>query len=141
MVEYKWNPETHTATCKIEVQGKKYIGTAICHEHDFDFESEKVGQVIAGTRAQIKMLQDYEDLIDKCSIIVDVNSPIFEFGWKMFDIFLNESFNSDQVDWINWWLYERIDIITNEESPYYDGDKECYMHTIDDLWEYISKLK
>lgn len=87
----------------------------------------------------IELYQQQNELVDKYSDLISYDSPIIEFGWKMFDAVLREAFSRSQLDWIHWWLYDRISL--GEESPYYDGDKECYMHTIDDLWEYISKLK
>ena len=104
MVEYKWNPETHTATCKIEVQGKKYIGTAICHEHDFDFESEKVGQVIAGTRAQIKMLQDYAN-----NSLVPQLKALMEYYYT-----IKHSKNYNPKSYESKMLYRAIKNISNE---------------------------
>lgn len=89
----------------------------------------------------IELYQEQNELVDKYSDLIAYDSPIIEFGWEMFDAVLREAFNNDQRDWINWWLYDRISFITGKELPYYDGDKECYMHTVDDLWEYISKLK
>jgi len=90
----------------------------------------------------IELHQKQNELVNKYSDLISYDSPIIEFGWKMFDAVLQEAFSDEnQLDWIRWWLYDRISFITGEELPYYDGDKECYMHTIDDLWEYISKLK
>ena len=34
--------------------------------------------------------------------------PISELGWNFFDTTIVELFTDDGVDWINWWLYERI---------------------------------
>lgn len=59
MIEYKWNPETHTATCIFSIDNVKYVGTAICHPTDLDFESEKTGQSIAIMRAQVKICQAF----------------------------------------------------------------------------------
>ena len=59
MIEYKWDPETHTATCIFTIDGVEYRGYAVCHPDDLDFESEKTGCFIAIMRAQIKICQDY----------------------------------------------------------------------------------
>ncbi len=89
----------------------------------------------------IELYQKQNELVDRYSDLISYDSPIIEFGWKMFDVVLQEAFSENQLDWIHWWLYDRISFITGKELPYYDEDKEYYMHTIDDLWEYISKLK
>lgn len=55
---YTWYEETGTAICKItDEQGRDFIGTAVTHELDKDFQSEKTGMTIAATRAAIKYLQ------------------------------------------------------------------------------------
>lgn len=90
----------------------------------------------------IEQHQEQSDRIDRLSEIISYDSPLVEFGWKMFEYVIKEAFNEEQQDWIFWWLYERIDIITGEELPYYDEDDNAhYMHTIEDLWDYINKLK
>lgn len=90
----------------------------------------------------IELHQKQNELVDKYSDFIAYDSPIIEFGWEMFDAVLQEAFSETQLDWIHWWLYDRISFVTGEELPYYDEDDEKqYMHTIDDLWEYISKLK
>jgi hypothetical protein len=90
----------------------------------------------------IEQHQEQSDRIDRLSEIISYDSPLVEFGWKMFDRVIEEAFNEEQQDWIFWWLYERVDIITGEELPYYDKDDNAYyMHTVEDLWDYINKLK
>lgn len=53
--------EEHTYYCIIEdADENSFVGVAVCHEDDWDMESEKVGYFIAGTRAQIKLLQHFK---------------------------------------------------------------------------------
>lgn len=90
----------------------------------------------------IEQHQEQSDRLDRLSEIISYDSPLVEFGWIMFDYVIKEAFNEEQQDWIFWWLYERIDIITRKELPYYDKDNNaCYMHTAEDLWNYINNLK
>jgi hypothetical protein len=134
MVEYKWNPETHTATCKIEVQGKKYIGTAICHEHDFDFESEKVGQVIAGTRAQIKMLQDYAN-----NSLVPQLKALMEYYYT-----IKHSKNYNPKSYESKMLYRRIQFIKNQLTAVKEeinNRKQELKEYIDQKDEFYKKLR
>ena len=50
--------EEHTYYCTIsDDRGNTFIGKAKCHPHDQEFESEKVGYVIASQRAIIKALK------------------------------------------------------------------------------------
>ena len=89
----------------------------------------------------IKQHQEQSDRLDRLSEIINYDSPLVEFGWLMFDNVMREAFNETQVDWIFWWLYERIGIIDGKEHPYYDeNDNAHYLHTAEDLWNFINKL-
>lgn len=89
----------------------------------------------------IEQYQEQSDRIDRLSEIISYDSPVVEFGWKMFDKLMAVSFNENQLDWINWWLYERIGFIDGKEHPYYDEDNNAhYLHTAEDLWNFINKL-
>lgn len=89
----------------------------------------------------IKLHQEQNARVDRASEFIDYGSPIIDFGFMMFDYVLREAFNENQIDWIFWWLYDRIDS-NGREHPYWDenGD-EHYLHTIDDLWDYINKVE
>lgn len=89
----------------------------------------------------IEQYQEQSDRIDRLSEIISYDSPVVEFGWKMFDKLMAVSFNENQLDWINWWLYERIGFIDGKEHPYYDENNNAhYLHTAEDLWNFINKL-
>ena len=89
----------------------------------------------------IEQHQEQEERIDKFSEIIRFDSPVIEFGWKMFDAVITEAFNEQQQDWIFWWLYERIGIIDGKEHPYYDEEGNAhYLHTAEDLWNFINKI-
>lgn len=90
----------------------------------------------------IKQHQEQEARLDRLSEIIDYGSPLVEFGWLMFDNVMREAFNETQVDWIFWWLYERISLTTGEELPYWDeNDVEHYVHTPEELWDLIQNYK
>lgn len=64
--------------------------------------------------------------------------PIGEIPWEMFNCWLDANFNSNGKDWINWYLWERRSIFTNEVLPCYDeNDNEFYVNTSEDLWELV----
>lgn len=56
---FDWDEESHVSTCCIQEvnNGPVFVGTAECHEDDFDMESPRVGKEIAFRRAKIKQLQ------------------------------------------------------------------------------------
>lgn len=90
----------------------------------------------------IKLHQEQEERLDRLSELIDYGNPLVEFGWLMFDNVMHEAFNETQVDWIFWWLYDRIDLITKEEHPYWDeNDEEHYVHTPEELWDLIQNYK
>lgn len=90
----------------------------------------------------IKQHQEQEERLDRLSELIDYDSPLVEFGWEMFDCVMREAFNEDQRDWISWWLYDRIALITGEENPYWDADDvEHYVHTPEELWDLIQNYK
>lgn len=66
--------------------------------------------------------------------------PIGEIPWEMFNCWLHSNFNADGIDWINWYLWERRSIFTDEILPCYDeNDNEFYVKTPEDLWELVEQ--
>ena len=89
-----------------------------------------------------KHLTQNKKLIQLAELGFDIwDTQVNEFGWQMFDVFIKSNFNEDGQDWINWWLYERIGFIDGKEHPYYDENNNAhYLHTAEDLWNFINKL-
>jgi hypothetical protein len=68
--------------------------------------------------------------------------PICELTWELINMYLEEMFNEDGVDWINWYIYERKSIITGEILPCFDEEgKEFYVNTPEDLWELVEQYQ
>ena len=66
--------------------------------------------------------------------------PICELTWELINMYLEEMFNKDGVDWINWYIYERKSIITGEVLPCFDEEgKEFYVNTPEDLWKLVEQ--
>ena len=66
--------------------------------------------------------------------------PICELTWEIINMYLEEMFNEDGVDWINWYIYERKSIITGEVLPCWDEEgKEFYVNTPEDLWKLVEQ--
>ena len=59
--KFNWHPEIGACTCEIIVDGKKYMGAAICSEEDKDMMNERTGQQIAHQRAIINYYKDVKD--------------------------------------------------------------------------------
>ena len=66
--------------------------------------------------------------------------PICELTWEIINMYLEEMFNKDGIDWINWYIYERKSIITGEVLPCFDEEgKEFYVNTPEDLWKLVEQ--
>ena len=66
--------------------------------------------------------------------------PICELTWELINMYLEEMFNTDGVDWINWYIYERKSIFTGEVLPCWDEEgKEFYVNTPEDLWKLVEQ--
>lgn len=64
--------------------------------------------------------------------------PIGEIPWEIFSCWLESHFDIEGRDWVNWYLWERKSIYTNEVLPCYhkDGTK-FFVNTPEDLWELV----
>ena len=66
--------------------------------------------------------------------------PICEIPWELINMYLEEMFTKDGVDWINWYIYERKSVITGEVLPCWDEEgKEFYVNTPEDLWKLVEQ--
>lgn len=66
--------------------------------------------------------------------------PICELTWEIINMYLEEMFNKDGIDWINWYIYERKSIFTGEVLPCFDEEgKEFYVNTPEDLWKLVEQ--
>ena len=82
---------------------------------------------------------DQEDRIDTLSSMgLDIfDSPLIEYGNKMFERLIKAYFTEEGAEWVFWWLYEK------------DGDpgmkawdknhNEIPMETMEDLWNYVKQ--
>ena len=59
-----YDKEAHTTICEISSGGKIFRGTAQCHPDDYDFESQKVGEVFSHFRAIIAQCRYDKEVID-----------------------------------------------------------------------------
>ena len=66
--------------------------------------------------------------------------PICELTWELINMYREEIFNKDGIDWINWYIYERKSIFTGEVLPCFDEEgKEFYVNTPEDLWKLVEQ--
>lgn len=76
------------------------------------------------------------NFIDEISEYISdkVIEHLLEITGEEFDSLLKLAFNTDGIDTINWWLYEKS--ISPDLGIYQDG-KELPSDTIEDLWELV----
>lgn len=88
----------------------------------------------------IENAQNYSKELDRWHDFgIDLfESPISELGWNFFDTILQEFFTDEGIEWITWWVYDRISITTGEPLKVYDNDGDVIpTDTIDDLWNLV----
>ena len=91
----------------------------------------------------ILMIKDYQEQdknIDRVHDIINWDSPIIDFGWKMMDLVIKTNFNENQADWIDWWLYDRISFDNSINEAYDKDGKEIDLDTPEKLWNFLQTL-
>lgn len=87
----------------------------------------------------MSLAEKQDKRIDELSDFISYDSPLLEFGWIMFDAWVESNFVPDGQDWISWWLWERISINGETNKAYDSEDNEIPTETLDDLWEIVKK--
>lgn len=87
-----------------------------------------------------ELIQEYYKQDDQINKLIEIfpgwlDSPIVDFGWKMFGEVLKAYFTEEGVDWVEYYLYE------NPEKCYYMNDVKIPLETIDDLWETVKDYR
>ena len=92
--------------------------------------------------AMVNVIEKYDAEVERWNDfgIALYELPICELTWELINMYLEEMFNEDGVDWINWYIYERKSIITGEVLPCFDEEgKEFYVNTPEDLWKLVEQ--
>lgn len=90
----------------------------------------------------IEAVEDYDDEVNRWNDfgIEIFQLPICELAWNLSDCFIQSHFTEDGQDWINWYLFERISVISGEILPCYDEDgNRFYVNNAEDLWELVKE--
>ncbi len=67
--------------------------------------------------------------------------PVSELGWDFLNITLPELFTDEGVDWINWWIFERIDPWGGINKAYDENYNVIPVDTVDDLWNLVKEYQ
>lgn len=86
----------------------------------------------------INAYKAYDKTLDRASEFIEIDSPLVNFGWDMFNLLMTSSFSDDDVDFIYWWLHERESFGEINKAYYADGS-EIKLDTVEDLWNYLNE--
>ena len=92
--------------------------------------------------AMVNAIEKYDAEVERWSDfgIELYELPICELTWELINMYLEEMFDKDGIDWINWYIYERKSIFTGEVLPCFDEEgKEFYVNTPEDLWKLVEQ--
>jgi hypothetical protein len=87
----------------------------------------------------IEKVEKYQKEIDKWAQLdfPIFDMPIYEISWDIIDLTFKSHFNENGVDWIDWYLFERISV-SGKIYPYYDENHNpVYVNTAEDLWNLV----
>ena len=79
-------------------------------------------------------LTDNIDKLDQLLYACIYESKNYEFIDNMFHKILKYNFNDEDIELIDWWLYERR---SNPELKMYINKKEVPTETIEDIWDLL----
>lgn len=83
-----------------------------------------------------------QELLDIVNDVINVDNDIFDFGYQLFDVIMEEIFHKDCfknpeeiIDLIYWWLYDYQDGC----RMYGEDEVEILVDTPELLWDFIIK--
>lgn len=85
----------------------------------------------------INLYKNQQETVDEVSHVIKFDSDLVEFGWIMFEKLMYECFPSDKVDFVFWWLWERVDWAGELYKAYREDGSEIKLDCAEDLWEYL----
>lgn len=93
-----------------------------------------------GKEEFIKIVNELYDQNKRVDTLTKVFSesfsdPIIDYGFKLFDQFIEVCFTKDGCDWVNYYLYE------NPEGCYYEDGKKIPLKSLDNLWNLIKDYR
>lgn len=67
--------------------------------------------------------------------------PVANHYYDLFNLILTEFFNTNGIDWIHWWLYEKQGLY-GEVNQAYDKDNNIIpTETVEDLWNLVKEYQ
>lgn len=87
----------------------------------------------------IENAQNYDKELDRWNDfgISLFELPISEIGWNFLNIILLELFTDEGVDWVNWWVFERLGFGEEPNQAFDENGNVIPTDTVDDLWNIV----
>lgn len=89
------------------------------------------------------IIESLEKIRERSHILHQVGVDLMEYEdlyHSVLSTFKNASFKEEGVDWIDWYLYERIDF-DNKENAATDENGNEICHNINSLWETVKPYR
>lgn len=86
------------------------------------------------------LFDNYVNELQKLQIDI-IETPLFNQFAKLNDLFLTTNFTEEGVDWINWWLYERVSFTGEINAAYDDSGEEIDLSSLSKLWDLVEKYR
>lgn len=92
----------------------------------------------------IQIMEDYDKEVDNwMNLKIDFyETEISKYYSYLYNLFIKSHFDQNGKEWIDWYLYERVDIRTGEVLPWYDEEGIKHIcNNAEDLWEIVKNHK
>jgi hypothetical protein len=66
-------------------------------------------------------------------------NPIVNTYWELFDEVIQKELDEAGVDWVYWYLFERVDLNGNINKCWDEEDNEYIIQTPENLWDFLFK--
>lgn len=88
----------------------------------------------------IEDIQSFEKYIDDLNDLkIDIsNTPIYTIFYNMVSRIEEKEFTASQIEWIDWWLYERVCMDSSINQAWDKEGNEIKLDTIEDIWNVIN---
>lgn len=106
-------------------------------------EVQEALEVLMDKETFIKLVENYQKFSEELKAwdnlgINMFESPLVQLYYEQFATIMDSNFNSEDIEFIDWWLNERISPDGKVNKAYVDG-VELKLDAVEDLWESISR--
>lgn len=91
----------------------------------------------------LRVVKAYKEFNDSSNKVYDIlhieimETALYESFYTILKGFLESNFNKEGVEWVEWYLYERLE--DPSLTAWTGTDKEIKLDTDEDFWEFIKE--